>query len=767
MTLEPVQNLLNQATIAIQSNQSEVALQFLAQAQQLNPQTPELNYLLGIVLAKLNMIEHAIAALQQELLFRPKHQDANSLLEALLQTRNPHLSDLFELRVRYGLPHFFKKVRSGQKVKVCYVGGSVTVQRGWRERSFTWLQKEYPEVEMEHIHAARGGENMVLASFKWNEDVLVHEFDLLLIEYGINGANGAESAYKAIEKMVRNTWKKDKTIDILFVHVVNRDVLEHATRHRKCTPDITAIERVADYYGLPSLSMAKEIAEQFKAGRIIYDQQHYQDLKNEFGPALKSQQRRIFTHDGIHPVYGSGDLFYLDVFSRSFPKFELESFSSPLTAERVLPEPFISIEETHTFNSLFQGFTDDILIVEGLRELEGTIPDLSLKTKLREFHCLYNRLTGSIPSLNSNPDLEIFDCSGNELSGELPALEINKKLRRFSCARNNLSGALPELKSNTALQYFNFEQNNLTGRIPELSYCKDLILFEGERNKLRGPIPSLSQLPKLETVYLHYNEIEDSIPELTEVPSLRFFLCYNNRLTGQIPSLEKSKELVWFECHNNLLNGEIPSLRGLQKLAVFHCHYNQLTGEIPSLSDLINLTKFNCSHNRLTGELPELRGCLQLSEFLCSHNVLSGKIPELEMNETLTIFDCSSNNLTGMLPELRACSILNEFRCSRNALSGVVPTLVGTALQVFDCETNNLDGYTKGAFNIFSLRYVDVSFNKFSSQILEDMLGDLVTSLECQERPPARILMRGYSGFSEQFGKYRQILEKAGWSVET
>lgn len=763
MSSEAVQELLGQAKIALQSGDGNTALALLSRAQNPSDPAPELNYLLGIALAKLNRVDMAIQALRQELTVQPDHTGARDLLRALSQARYAHLADLFELKVRGGLPHFFEKVRAGRKVGICYVGGSVTVQRGWRERSFDWIKQQYPGAGFEHIHAARGGENMVLASYKWDDCVLVHDFDLIMIEYAINGANGEVSIFAAIEEMIRKTWGKNKTIDILFVHVVNRQILEYAAGYEKCSCEVTSIEKVADYYALPSINMAKEIAEQFNADKIVFDQEHYRTLKQHFGAELKLQKRRVFTHDGLHPVYGSGDLLYLEVFSRSFPK--LETGYPPAT--HTIPEPLIRQSPEHTFNSLFLGFTDDILVVEGLSGLTGAFPDLSKKNKLRKFHCQYNRLSGSLPSLDDNPDLESFDCSANKLTGAIPSLAKNRKLSNFRCDRNHFSGPLPDLSFNCELREFACIGNRLNGAIPALSNCRDLRNFEACRNQLSGCIPSLRNLTRLEAFYAHYNQLAGTIPDLTGNPALRIFLCHNNRLTGSIPSLENNRELFRFECNNNSLDGGIPPLSGLEKLAIFHCHNNRLCGRLPELAEAPELAVFNCSDNRLSGSIPELRLNLKLNEFRCSNNGLTGEIPDLSKNEGLTVFDCSRNNLCGHIPCLGNCPLLCEFRCADNLLAGPVPNLAGTTLHVFDCSSNRLEEYVSGGFDLPSLNYVDISFNHFMPESLQQMVSDLTASHYAHQRKSGVFKMHGYSGLPDEFYERLRLLEAQGWRIET
>ena len=67
------------------------------------------------------------------------------------------LANAVEADYRKGLPNFFNKIIKGKKVKVAYLGGSITrADKGWREQTFNWLQQAYPKAQFEQIMAAIG-----------------------------------------------------------------------------------------------------------------------------------------------------------------------------------------------------------------------------------------------------------------------------------------------------------------------------------------------------------------------------------------------------------------------------------------------------------------------------------------------------------------------------------------------------------------------------------------------------------------------------------
>jgi hypothetical protein len=52
------------------------------------------------------------------------------------ETINPVKDEVVEFKIRAGLPNFNSKASKGDSVRVAYLGGSITVQNGWRVLSF-------------------------------------------------------------------------------------------------------------------------------------------------------------------------------------------------------------------------------------------------------------------------------------------------------------------------------------------------------------------------------------------------------------------------------------------------------------------------------------------------------------------------------------------------------------------------------------------------------------------------------------------------------
>ena len=216
-----------------------------------------------------------------------------------------------ECTPRSGLPNFLAKVNAGKLVKVAYLGGSITAAPGWRVKSREWLQKIYPKAEFEEIHAAIGGTGSDLGVFRLERDVLRHQPDLLFVEFAVNdGGASPERIHKAMEGIVRQTWRANPKTDICYVYTLTQRFLGDL-QSGKMPRAASAMEELADHYGIPSIHFGVEVARLEKAGKIIFKAPKPKDW---------SAKPMVFSSDGVHPHVQTGHELYLLSIARSWPK---------------------------------------------------------------------------------------------------------------------------------------------------------------------------------------------------------------------------------------------------------------------------------------------------------------------------------------------------------------------------------------------------------------------------------------------------------------
>jgi lysophospholipase L1-like esterase len=232
----------------------------------------------------------------------------------LLFVVSSHAADEFplapaqECRPRNGLPNFLAKANTaGAEIKIGYLGGSITAQNGWRPKTLAHFQKTYPQAKFSEINAAIGGTGSDLGVFRLKQDVLDHKPDLMFVEFAVNdGGASPEQIFRCMEGIVRQTWKALPECDICFVYTLT-EALAPAMLEGKFQRSASAMEKIADHYGIPTIHMAMEVAKLAKEGKLVWKAKL--PKTDEEKKALEG--KFVFAPDSVHPHVETGHELYL------------------------------------------------------------------------------------------------------------------------------------------------------------------------------------------------------------------------------------------------------------------------------------------------------------------------------------------------------------------------------------------------------------------------------------------------------------------------
>lgn len=239
------------------------------------------------------------------------------------------LRNAVECNPRNGLPNFFAKAAAGGKVKVAYLGGSITSQPGYRVQSLAHFKAKYPQTAFEEINAAIGGTGSDLGVFRIEHDVFRGSPDLLFVEFAVNDA-GTQPAdiIKAMEGIVRKTWTVFPQCDICFVYTFTESLLNELKGGR-FNRSASTMEQVADHYGISSIHMGLEAVRLESNGKLIMKAPAAQvervsgDELNQNAPITVGSDGKIaFSLDGVHPYTDTGHKLYTQAIIRSLPLIE-------------------------------------------------------------------------------------------------------------------------------------------------------------------------------------------------------------------------------------------------------------------------------------------------------------------------------------------------------------------------------------------------------------------------------------------------------------
>jgi lysophospholipase L1-like esterase len=226
-----------------------------------------------------------------------------------------------EVRARGGIGHVMEKVRAGQEVTVAYLGGSITAMNGWRNKTTDWLRSAYPNAAFKEVHAAIGGTGSDLGVFRLGRDVLAHRPDLLFVEFATNdGGRAPEEIWRSMEGIVRQTWRQDPRTDIVFTYTITTAFTNDYCKGL-CNRSASAMELLADHYGIPSINFGPRVAKLINEGGLLMDAKVIEtavpkespDRDKEIRERLAADGRLLFANDGVHPRDEGHDLYKASV----------------------------------------------------------------------------------------------------------------------------------------------------------------------------------------------------------------------------------------------------------------------------------------------------------------------------------------------------------------------------------------------------------------------------------------------------------------------
>lgn len=241
-----------------------------------------------------------------------------------------------ECHARTGLPNFLKKANTaGSEIKIAYFGGSITAQAGWRPKTLAYFQKTYPAAKFSEINAAIGGTGSDLGVFRLKQDVLDKKPDLMFVEFATNdGGASPEQIFRCMEGIVRQTWKAAPDCDICFVYTLIEGAAP-ALFDGKFQRAASAMEKIADHYGIPTIHMGMEVGRLAKEGKLLWK-----------APLPKTDEEKaalgdkvVFAPDSVHPHPETGHEMYLQAIVRSLEPIKSSSQQPMAHATK---EPFIA-----------------------------------------------------------------------------------------------------------------------------------------------------------------------------------------------------------------------------------------------------------------------------------------------------------------------------------------------------------------------------------------------------------------------------------------
>jgi len=333
--------------------------------------------------------------------------------------RTQIFSDPHEFSVRAGLPNFFNKVKNEKSVTIGYLGGSITrADNQYRKQSLKLMQNIFPLVNVFGINAGVSGTGTDLGACRLHEQLLKYNPDLIFIEFAVNGAFP-----DGMEGMIRQIWKYNPKIDICLIYTIS----ENQTKiyaGGKIPDNIRSLEKIADYYSIPSVHMGLQAAILEKRGELVWK-------------ADSSFQKNliVFSADGTHPLEAGGNL-YAESIARamlnmnSIAEDRVHKIGNPLIADNWEDAKMLDPKSFATFSPEWD--IVDPKTIESLNQFSGWFPYVMKAEKSGAW--IKFRFNGTM--------LGIFDIGGPEVGQielELDGFKMNfeeKSSINFTATKN-------------------------------------------------------------------------------------------------------------------------------------------------------------------------------------------------------------------------------------------------------------------------------------------------------------------------------------------
>ena len=163
----------------------------------------------------------------------------------------------------YGsLNNTFYQVKEKKELTVAFLGGSITQNPGWKDKTVKYLQEVYPQTRFHFIYAGIASLGSVPHAFRLQTDVLSKgKVDLLFVEAAVNdlaNKTPATQQQKAMEGIIRHALTVNPYMNIVLMAFVDEDKI-YDYENGKVPAEVALHGQMAKYYQLAFLNLAQEV----------------------------------------------------------------------------------------------------------------------------------------------------------------------------------------------------------------------------------------------------------------------------------------------------------------------------------------------------------------------------------------------------------------------------------------------------------------------------------------------------------------------------
>jgi len=164
----------------------------------------------------------------------------------------------------------------GKTGHVAFMGGSITEMNGYRPMVCEVLEQRFPNTQFTFTDAGISSTCSTTGAFRLERDVLSQgPVDLFFVEFAVNDDQDAGHArrecIRGMEGIVRHVRRHNPGADVVITYFTNPGMVE--TIQGDGTPVSSgAHEEVAEYYGISTIDLAREVAQRITEGTLTWKQ---------------------------------------------------------------------------------------------------------------------------------------------------------------------------------------------------------------------------------------------------------------------------------------------------------------------------------------------------------------------------------------------------------------------------------------------------------------------------------------------------------------
>lgn len=190
---------------------------------------------------------------------------------------------------------FAKIKEEKEKVRVVYLGGSITQNAGWQNMVTDYLKNRFPNTQFECVNIGIGSHCSPIHAFRWREH-FAGPADLVFFESAVNDLHNSRTPNeqkRAYEGVIRGIKMENPKADIVCLQFAEPRFT--ASYQQGKIPEIIARhESIANYYAIPSINLAKEVAMRMSENQFSWNKD-FRDLHpSPFGQRLYFQTIKNF-----------------------------------------------------------------------------------------------------------------------------------------------------------------------------------------------------------------------------------------------------------------------------------------------------------------------------------------------------------------------------------------------------------------------------------------------------------------------------------------